>query len=76
MSAIFDFSSLITVLLLCICTTAYLRELRPGVFDAAKEVRQPCMYSECICSLRIIVMPTNRAAEQSVLFELEPMVCS
>ena len=38
MSAIFDFSSLITVLLLCICTATYLRELRPGIFDAAKEV--------------------------------------
>ena len=33
MSAIFDFSSLITVLLLLICTCAYLRELRPGIFD-------------------------------------------
>lgn len=33
MSAIFDFSSLVTVLLLLICTCTYLRELRPGIFD-------------------------------------------
>lgn len=33
MSAIFNFSSLITVLLLLICTTAYLREMRPAIFD-------------------------------------------
>jgi Protein of unknown function (DUF1242) len=37
MSAIFDFSSLITVLLLAICTTAYLRELRPTIFDTDKQ---------------------------------------
>lgn len=54
MSAIFDFSSLITVLLLCICTTTYLRELRPGIFDAAKEVSVQqcvtvylCLFSAC-----------------------------
>jgi len=35
MSAFFDFSSLITVLLLMICTCAYLRELRPTIFDAS-----------------------------------------
>lgn len=35
MSAIFDFSSLITVLLLAICTTTYLRELRPTIFDGS-----------------------------------------
>lgn len=34
MSAIFDFSSLITVFVLSICTTTYLRELRPAIFDA------------------------------------------
>lgn len=33
MSAIFDFSSLITVLLFLICTCTYLRELRPTIFD-------------------------------------------
>lgn len=33
MSAIFDFSSLMTVLLLIICTCAYIRELRPTIFD-------------------------------------------
>ena len=36
MSAIFDFSSLITVLLLLICTCAYLRELRPSIFEPAE----------------------------------------
>jgi hypothetical protein len=35
MSAIFDFSSLLTVLLLLICTTTYLRELRPSIFDGS-----------------------------------------
>jgi len=39
MSAIFDFSSLMTVLLLLICTCAYLRELRPTVFDDNAQVR-------------------------------------
>jgi Protein of unknown function (DUF1242) len=38
MSAIFDFSSLITVLLLLICTCAYLRELRPKIFDSSDAV--------------------------------------
>mmetsp|Transcript_14946 Transcript_14946/g.31456 ORF Transcript_14946/g.31456 Transcript_14946/m.31456 type:complete len:84 (+) Transcript_14946:136-387(+) len=36
MSAIFDFSSLLTVLLLLICTCAYLREMRPKIFDGGK----------------------------------------
>mmetsp|Transcript_16012 Transcript_16012/g.29118 ORF Transcript_16012/g.29118 Transcript_16012/m.29118 type:complete len:84 (+) Transcript_16012:206-457(+) len=40
MSAIFDFSSLITVILLLICTCAYLRELRPTIFDGA-QVQDP-----------------------------------
>ena len=35
MSAIFDFSSLITVFVLSICTTTYIRELRPAIFDTA-----------------------------------------
>ena len=33
MSAFFDFSSLITVLLLMICTTYHIREMRPTIFD-------------------------------------------
>ncbi|GAX11542.1 hypothetical protein FisN_22Lu266 [Fistulifera solaris] len=37
MSAIFNFSSLLTVLLLLICTCAYLRELRPGIFDPPRK---------------------------------------
>mmetsp|Transcript_30940 Transcript_30940/g.73748 ORF Transcript_30940/g.73748 Transcript_30940/m.73748 type:complete len:83 (+) Transcript_30940:181-429(+) len=36
MSAIFDFSSLLTVLLLLICTCAYLRDLRPAIFDGGQ----------------------------------------
>jgi len=36
MSAIFDFASLITVVLLLICTTAYLREMRPAMFDGGQ----------------------------------------
>lgn len=40
MSAIFNFSSLITVLLLLICTTAYLREMRPAIFDGGM-VQEP-----------------------------------
>jgi hypothetical protein len=36
MSAIFDFSSLILVILLLICTATYLRELRPTIFDGGK----------------------------------------
>eukprot|EP00522_Entomoneis_paludosa_P008074 CAMPEP_0172453378 /NCGR_PEP_ID=MMETSP1065-20121228/10729_1 /TAXON_ID=265537 /ORGANISM="Amphiprora paludosa, Strain CCMP125" /LENGTH=91 /DNA_ID=CAMNT_0013205557 /DNA_START=97 /DNA_END=372 /DNA_ORIENTATION=- len=45
MSAFFDFSSLITVLLLLICTTYYIRELRPTIFDhsplASNDPNQP-----------------------------------
>ena len=36
MSAIFDFSSLLTVLLLVICTCAYLRDMRPTIFDGGQ----------------------------------------
>mmetsp|Transcript_32809 Transcript_32809/g.54186 ORF Transcript_32809/g.54186 Transcript_32809/m.54186 type:complete len:84 (+) Transcript_32809:70-321(+) len=36
MSAIFDFASLLTVLLLLICTCTYLRDLRPTIFDGGK----------------------------------------
>ena len=36
MSAIFNFSSLLTVLLLVICTCAYLRDLRPTIFDSGQ----------------------------------------
>jgi hypothetical protein len=43
MSAIFDFSSLITVLLLLICTCTYLRELRPAIFDPAKVSHVCCL---------------------------------
>mmetsp|Transcript_34341 Transcript_34341/g.79422 ORF Transcript_34341/g.79422 Transcript_34341/m.79422 type:complete len:103 (-) Transcript_34341:94-402(-) len=32
-SAIFEFSSLLTVLLLLICSCAYIREMRPTIFD-------------------------------------------
>lgn len=35
MSAIFDFTSLLTVLVLLICTCTYLRELRPTIFDSS-----------------------------------------
>ena len=35
MSAIFNFSSLVVVLLLFVCTTAYLRALRPTIFDGS-----------------------------------------
>mmetsp|Transcript_19521 Transcript_19521/g.24598 ORF Transcript_19521/g.24598 Transcript_19521/m.24598 type:complete len:84 (-) Transcript_19521:195-446(-) len=37
MSAIFNFSSLMTVTLLSICTTAYLREMKPSIFDNGME---------------------------------------
>jgi hypothetical protein len=40
MSAIFDFSSLITVFVLSICTTTYLRELRPAIFDTTSQQQQ------------------------------------
>jgi hypothetical protein len=45
MSAIFDFSSLLTVLVLSICTCSYLRELRPTIFDGAK-VREKWIVKE------------------------------
>lgn len=38
MSAIFDFSSLLTVLLLLICTCAYARESRATIFDPSVPV--------------------------------------
>mmetsp|Transcript_19932 Transcript_19932/g.47147 ORF Transcript_19932/g.47147 Transcript_19932/m.47147 type:complete len:82 (-) Transcript_19932:29-274(-) len=36
MSAIFDFTSLITVVLLLICTAAFVREIRPGIYDGGR----------------------------------------
>ncbi|CAM9928095.1 unnamed protein product, partial [Chrysoparadoxa australica] len=36
-SAIFDLSSLITVLLLIICTCTYTKGLRPTIFDSSPE---------------------------------------
>jgi hypothetical protein len=41
MSAIFDFSSLITVFVLSICTTTFLRELRPAIFDTTVRTATP-----------------------------------
>jgi len=41
MSAIFDFSSLVTVLLLLICTATYLRALRPHLFDSLQNPGEP-----------------------------------
>mmetsp|Transcript_267 Transcript_267/g.364 ORF Transcript_267/g.364 Transcript_267/m.364 type:complete len:85 (-) Transcript_267:329-583(-) len=41
MSAIFDFSSLLTVILLLICMCAYLRELKPNIFDGGLPAPQP-----------------------------------
>jgi hypothetical protein len=43
MSAIFDFSSVLMILLLMICTSTYLRELRPGIFDGS-QVRTVTIY--------------------------------
>ena len=40
-SAIFSFSSLITVLLLLICTCTFLRALRPNIFDNADMQTRP-----------------------------------
>mmetsp|Transcript_19442 Transcript_19442/g.34980 ORF Transcript_19442/g.34980 Transcript_19442/m.34980 type:complete len:84 (+) Transcript_19442:135-386(+) len=39
MSAIFDFSSLLTVILLLICTCAYLRDMRPTMFDGGQTLQ-------------------------------------
>mmetsp|Transcript_24592 Transcript_24592/g.52992 ORF Transcript_24592/g.52992 Transcript_24592/m.52992 type:complete len:84 (-) Transcript_24592:494-745(-) len=39
MSAIFDFTSLLTVILLLICTCAYLRDMRPTIFDAGQTLQ-------------------------------------
>ena len=33
MSALFNFQSLLTVILLCICTCAYIRSFWPGILD-------------------------------------------
>eukprot|EP00527_Entomoneis_sp_CCMP2396_P004261 CAMPEP_0198137850 /NCGR_PEP_ID=MMETSP1443-20131203/1308_1 /TAXON_ID=186043 /ORGANISM="Entomoneis sp., Strain CCMP2396" /LENGTH=69 /DNA_ID=CAMNT_0043799413 /DNA_START=100 /DNA_END=306 /DNA_ORIENTATION=+ len=41
MSALFDITSLITVLLLLICTTYYIREMRPTIFDHASIMKAP-----------------------------------
>ena len=56
MSAIFDFSSLITVLLLLICTCTYLRELRPAIFDPAKVRESPHVISRLCHSSFIILL--------------------
>ena len=46
MSAIFDFTSLLTVLLLLICTCTYLREMRPGIFDPMVSVLHPVQLAD------------------------------
>ena len=46
MSAIFDFSSLLTVILLLICTCAYLRDMRPTIFDGGQVRRLVCFALE------------------------------
>lgn len=35
-AAIFDFSSVLLILLLLVCTCTYLRELRPSLFDGGQ----------------------------------------
>ncbi|KAJ1447863.1 hypothetical protein M885DRAFT_175032 [Pelagophyceae sp. CCMP2097] len=45
MSAIFDFSSLITVSLLFICTCTYVRAMRSSIFDEAASANAPPEYS-------------------------------
>ncbi|KAL3810199.1 LOW QUALITY PROTEIN: hypothetical protein ACHAXA_001620 [Cyclostephanos tholiformis] len=39
MSAIFDFSSLLTCLLLLIATCTYLRDMRPTIFDSGQTLQ-------------------------------------
>ena len=50
MSAIFNFSSLLTVLLLLICTCAYLRDLRPTIFDGGqvRTEKKPLQTPSCL----------------------------
>ena len=46
MSALFDFPSLIVVLLLIICSSAYLRSLYPTIYDDANthNTKKRCSY--------------------------------
>ena len=39
MSALFDFSSFLVMLLLIICSTTFARSLRPEIFNVSKDVR-------------------------------------
>jgi hypothetical protein len=48
MSALFDFCSLLTVILMFICTTTFARSLYPGVFGKPNVPNQPPQQvSEC-----------------------------
>lgn len=40
MSALFDFPSLLTVILLIICTSTFIRSLRPTIFDDATAIAE------------------------------------
>lgn len=49
-SAIFNFQSLLTVVLLLICTCAYIRSIAPSLLDRNKQGYSiPSFYSEWIC---------------------------
>jgi len=52
MSAIFDFTSLITVVLLLICTAAFVREIRPGIYDGGR-VRACILICTLVCCATI-----------------------
>jgi hypothetical protein len=51
MSAIFDFSSVLMILLLMICTCTYLREMRPTIFDGGKVSKAISCVCVCVCML-------------------------
>ncbi|CAM9961564.1 unnamed protein product [Phaeothamnion confervicola] len=53
MSAIFDFSSLVTVILLFICTCAYLRGYRQTIFDSNEGGRHEGVRGLCWKAARI-----------------------
>lgn len=65
MSAIFDFTSLITVVLLLICTAAFVREIRPGIYDGGRvraciqygyDVHQLHVWYQAMCFSRLTIL--------------------
>ena len=64
MSAIFDFSSLMTVILLFICTCTYVRGMRQSIFDDTKKDPQQQEVTKRRRGIRGVCWKASRIGER------------